>query len=71
MNKDLLSVVVSFFRKATVSLVVLFVFSLGLLTACEEKGPMETAGEKADQAIEETQEAMEETAEEATKDLEE
>ena len=71
MDKDLLTAVVSFLRKATVSLVVLFVFSRGLLAACEEKGTLEKAGEKADTAIEETQDKMEEAAEETTKDLEE
>jgi predicted small lipoprotein YifL len=35
------------------------------LAACEREGPMEKAGEKADQAVEDTRESMEEAGESA------
>jgi predicted small lipoprotein YifL len=70
MKKDLFTAVVNLFKKVTISLVAL-IFSLGLLAACEEKGPLEKAGEKADKAVEEVQDDVEEAVEETTKDLEE
>ncbi|MGM0682520.1 MAG: hypothetical protein ACQES8_09950 [Thermodesulfobacteriota bacterium] len=44
---------------------------MACLSACEQEGPAEKAGEKVDQTIEEGQEMMEETAEEAGEKVEE
>lgn len=38
---------------------------IGFVSACEQEGPAEKAGEKVDQAVEESQEAMEEAGEES------
>ena len=45
-------------------------FAVGI-SACEDKGPAEKAGERVDEAIEETGDTMEEAAEEAGDELEE
>lgn len=45
-------------------------FSLNIL-GCEEEGPLEKAGKKADEAIEEVQEEAEEAAEEMEESVEE
>lgn len=46
------------------------VFAIGI-SACENEGPAEKAGERVDEAIEETGDTMEEAAEEAGDELEE
>lgn len=37
----------------------LLAFALAVLSACEEEGPLEQAGEKADEVINDTQRAIE------------
>lgn len=44
---------------------------LFLVAACEDEGPMEKAGEQADEAIENTQETMEEAGENVQEGVEE
>ena len=46
------------------------VFAVGI-SACEDEGPVEKAGEQVDEAIEETGDAMEEAGDEAGGELEE
>jgi len=46
------------------------VFAVGI-SACEDEGPAEKAGEQVDEAIEETGDTMEEAADEAGGELEE
>lgn len=48
-------------KKLVIGLIVLVLAFA--LAACEQQGPMESAGEKADEAIEETREKMEEAGE--------
>lgn len=43
-------------------LILTFGMFIGLLSGCEQEGPMEEAGESADQAVEETGEAIERQA---------
>jgi predicted small lipoprotein YifL len=43
--------------------VLALVFPLALLTACEQEGPLEQAGEEADQAVEDTGDAIDEATE--------
>lgn len=41
--------------------ILMFAMTLGLITACEQEGPMEQAGEDVDQAVEETGDSVEES----------
>jgi predicted small lipoprotein YifL len=43
--------------------VLALVFPLALLTACEQEGPLEQAGEEADQAVEDTGDAIDDATE--------
>lgn len=45
--------------------------SLGLLTACEQEGPIEDAAEDVDHAVEETAEEVEDAADETADAIEE
>lgn len=47
------------------AMLMVLLLSLVALVACEREGPMERAGEKADQAVEETKENMEQVKEKA------
>jgi len=47
----------------TLTLLMLSVTMTLMLTACEKKGPAEKAGEKVDQAVEETKEDLQQTKE--------
>lgn len=44
------------------ALPVIACLGLFMLSACEKQGPLEEAGEKADEAIEDTRDSMEEAA---------
>lgn len=56
----------AFFKMLSRVLLLTFVIgSLGLVSACEDKGPAEKAGEQIDETIEESGDAIEEAADEA------
>lgn len=51
----------AFFRMLSKVLLISFVIgSLGMVSACEDKGPAEKAGEEIDETIEESGDALEE-----------
>lgn len=55
-------------RGSLVALTLGFV-SMGFLTACEEQGPAEEAGERIDEAVEDTGDAAEDAAEEVEREF--
>jgi hypothetical protein len=51
----------TFFKMLSRALLISFVIgSVGLVSACEDKGPAEKAGEQIDETVEETGDAIEE-----------
>ena len=46
-------------------------FALGLLAACEQKGPAQKAGEKVDKAVDQTGKSIQDAAKEAEKKVKE
>ncbi|HET8808516.1 MAG TPA: hypothetical protein VFM76_09060 [Methylophaga sp.] len=54
-----------FFRMLSRALLLAFVIgSLGMVSACDEQGPAEEAGEQLDESIEESADALEEAGDE-------
>lgn len=56
----------AFFKMLSRAMLLAFIIgSLGMVSACEDKGPAEKAGEQIDEAVEESGDAIEEAADEA------